>query len=383
MIYLDNSNTTPLHPDVLSAMMPHLNDEFAHPLAQHRLGLNAQAVVERARRDIAAAIGATAKELIFTGGSTESNNLAIIGTAHRQTGRKHLIVSEIEPLSILASARHLEQDGYSVTRVPVDGQGYVRMDQYREAFSNDTFLVSISTANPDTGAVQHIGELAAVARGYGVLFHTDASHAVGKVGFNVADLDVDLATFNAHLIHGPKGIAALYARRNARPKPLMHGGGQNYSVRPGMENVPAIVGFAGAVQICFDGMPDRVSHIRRMTAALRDGLNAVEGFHLNGMPLDDRLPGSLSVRFDHIEGEGVMMHLSNRKIYVSANETCGAFRGRERSPLMAIGLTERQIRETVGFSLSGMNSLGEVETTVEKTAEVVALIRKMTAVIGR
>jgi cysteine desulfurase len=249
MIYFDNSDTTPLHPDVLEAMLPYLREKFGNSVSLHSLGLEAESALDQARETIATAIGAQPKEVIFTSGATESNNLAILGAARARPDRRHLIISAVEHASVLNIANRLEGEGYRVTRLPVDGQGYVNSDALQRVIDDQTFMVSVVHGNHEVGVIQNIRALVNIAHEKGAWFHTDAAQSLGKTPFNIAELGVDFASFNGHKIHGPKGVGALLIGRKTRPKRLMEGAPQEFDLRPGTENVPGIVGFARAAEI--------------------------------------------------------------------------------------------------------------------------------------
>lgn len=400
MIYFDNNDTTPLHPEALDAMMPYLQEKFGNPSSLHSLGLEAEIALDEARETIANAICASPKEIVFTSGATEANNLAILGAARARPERKHLIISSIEHASVMQIAKRLEGEGYRVTRLPVDGQGFIDPEALRLAVDDDTFLVSIIYANHEIGTIQDIRGLSFIAHEKGAWFHTDAAQALGKLPFAAKESGVDLASFNSHKLHGPKGAGALYFNRKCRPKRLMEGAAQENDLRPGTENVPAIIGFAKAVEIACRDREQVVSHLGKLTRRLADGLSELPHTRLNGpppgtsvdldggiqsapffVPQQARLPGNLNVTFLYIEGEAILMHLSTRGIAVSSGSACSSKSLVPSSVLTAIGLIHEEAHGAIRFSLSRFNTMEEVETVIVKVREVVELLRAMTAFV--
>ncbi len=381
MIYFDNNDTTPLHPDVLETMLPYLRDKFANPASLHSLGLEAESAVNEARGMISGAIGAEEKELIFTSGATESNNMAIFGAARARPSRKHLIISAVEHASVLNVAKRLEDDGYRITHLPVDGQGYIDPAALSDAIDDDTFMVSVVHANHEIGVIQDIKTLAGITHEKDAWFHTDAAQSLGKIPFNVAEFDVDLASFNGHKLHGPKGVGGLYINRRTRPKRLMEGAPQEFDLRPGTENVPAIVGFSRAVEIAVRDLEQVTAHVKPLVKRLAEGLAEIPHSHLNGPPPEERLPGNVNVTFLYIEGEAILMHLSNRDICVSSGSACSSKSLTPSTVLTAIGLLHEEAHGAIRFSLSRFNTDDEVEAVIVKVIEVVELLRSMTAFI--
>ncbi|MDP8239986.1 MAG: cysteine desulfurase family protein [Candidatus Hatepunaea meridiana] len=381
MIYFDNNDTTQLHPDVLEAMLPFFKEKYANPASLHNMGLEADSAVDEAREKVAGLIGAKPKELIFTSGATESNNLAIMGSARARSKRKHLIISAVEHASVLNIAKRLEGEGYRVTKLPVDGLGYVSPDSLRDAIDEDTFLVSIIHANHEIGVIQDIKTLADITHERGAWFHTDAAQALGKIPFIVGDLGVDFASFNGHKLHGPKGVGGLFINRKTRPRRLMEGAPQEFELRPGTENVPGIIGFAKAIEIAVRDREEVAAYLKPLVKRLADGLSAIPHTFLNGPPPEERLPGNLNVTMLYIEGEAILMHLSNREICVSSGSACSSKSLTPSPVLTAIGLIHEEAHGAIRFSLSRFNTIEEVEEVIKKTVDVVELLRSMTAFI--
>ncbi len=381
MIYFDNNDTTPLHAEALKAMLPYMMEKFGNPSSLHSLGLEAETALDQARETIAGAVGASPGEIVFTSGATEANNLAILGAARARPDRKHLIISAVEHASVMQIAKRLEGEGYRVTKLPVDGYGYVKHEDLRRALDEQTFLVSIVHANHEIGTIQNLKPLADLAHEQGAWFHTDAAQSLGKVLFNVREMGVDLASFNGHKLHGPKGVGALYFNRKCRPKRLMEGAAQENDLRPGTENVPAIIGFAKAVEIAVRDRAEVAEHLAKLSIRLSEGLSTFDHTRLNGPPPLERLPGNLNVTFLYIEGEAILMHLSNRGIAVSSGSACSSKSLVPSSVLTAIGLIHEEAHGAIRFSMSRFNTIDEVDIVIQKSKEVVDLLRAMTAFV--
>jgi len=324
-IYMDNHATTPLDPRVLDAMMPYLTDKFGNAASRnHQFGWDAEAAVEDARKQIALLIGADPREIVFTSGATESDNLALKGVAgmYREKG-DHIITCVTEHKAILDSCKHLEKEGYRVTFLPVDNKGLVSLDDIRNAITDKTILISIMTANNEVGVIQDIKAIGKLAHEKGVLFHTDAVQAAGKVPFNVTEMNVDLASLSAHKMYGPKGVGALYVRRR-NPRvlltPIIDGGGHERGMRSGTLNVPGIAGFGKAAQISREELDKEIAEMFRMRERLRLKLEReLDEVYING-DLEKRLPGNLNMSFAYVEGESLLMGIND--IAVSSGSAC-------------------------------------------------------------
>src|SRR5215467_5971176 len=324
-IYMDNHATTPLDPRVLEAMMPYLTQRFGNAASRnHQFGWEAEEAVEEARKQIAALIGADPREIVITSGATESDNLAVKGVAamYREKG-DHIITCVTEHKAILDSCKHLEKEGSRVTFLPVDNKGFVDLDDLRKAITDRTVLITIMTANNEVGVVQDIKEIGKIARERGVLFHTDAVQAAGKIPFDVNSMNVDLASLSAHKMYGPKGVGALYVRRR-NPRvlltPIIDGGGHERGMRSGTLNVPGIVGFGKAAEICRAELPKESAEMLRLREKLRTTLeHELDETYING-DLKNRLPGNLNMSFAYVEGESLLMGIND--IAVSSGSAC-------------------------------------------------------------
>jgi len=374
-IFLDNHSTTPVDPRVLDAMLPYFTEHFGNAASRsHTYGWDASSAVQAARENVAALIGAvSSKEVVFTSGATESNNLALKGALEFLGGkRKRAIVSAIEHKSVLDTAAHLGATGFQVTVLPVNAAGTVEPDALREALSHETAIVSIMLANNEVGTVQPVAELASVAHEYGAWFHVDAAQGLGIVEFDVERMNIDLASFSAHKIYGPKGCGALYVR-SKRPRvqlsPQMLGGGHEQGLRSGTLNVPAIVGFGRACELLREeGDNDRVR-----IASLRDELearllDALPLIRINGNPLN-RLAGNCNVSFPGIESGTLMQRLGG--VAVSSGSACSSATPEPSYVLTALGLSPELARCSIRFGVGRFNTQSEVLAVAKSVVSVV------------
>jgi cysteine desulfurase len=382
LIYFDNNDTTPLLEPVLQAMLPYFTQSYGNPASLHQLGLEAEEAVGEARATIATCLGAKPEEVIFTGGATEANNLAILGAAGAAASkRRHLITSKIEHNAVINPIKRLEKEGFKVTWLEVDGEGFVNPDDLKKAITPETLLVSIIHGNHEIGTVQDLKALGRICREAGVLFHTDAAQSFSKVPFNVAEDFVDLASVNAHKLHGPKGIGALYVREGIHLKKIMEGAPQEFNLRPGTENVPGIIGFAAAARLAFDNMASDTARMIEVRDLLIDQLLQIPHTHLNGPRGIRRLPTNADITFRYIEGEAILMHLSMRGICVSSGSACSSKSLTPSNVLTSIGLKHEDAHGSIRFSFSKLNTPEEARITAKKVVEVVELLRSMTAFV--
>ena len=379
-IYLDHHATTPVDPRVLRAMEPWWSEDFGNPAsATHAFGWRAEAAVEEAREQLAAAIGARdPREIVFTSGTTESDNLAIQGVARAAgPGRDHLVTCAIEHPAVLDTCRALGASGFTTTELPVDGSGRVDPDAVRAAIGARTALVSIGAANSEIGTLQPLAEIAAVCREAGVPFHSDAAQAVGKIPVDVGRERIDLLSFCAHKLYGPKGIGALYVRRGPprlRLAPLLHGGGHERGLRSGTLPVPLVVGFARAVALCLEDLEGEAARLRglrdRLLAALRE---RVPGVALNGDP-ERRLPGNLNVSFEGVAADALLAALSD--VALSTGSACASARGETSHVLRALGLSPERVRAALRFGIGRGNDAEQIDAAAARVAEEVARARQ-------
>src|SRR5437667_489907 len=379
-IYMDNHATTPLDPRVLEAMMPYLTDQFGNAASRtHKFGWEAEEAVEEARKQLAALIGADAREIVITSGATESDNLAVKGVAwmYREKGN-HIITAVTEHKAILDTCKHLEKEGFRVTFLPVDNRGFVDLDDLRKAITDKTILISVMTANNEVGVIQDVKEIGAIARQRGVLFHTDAVQAAGKVPFNVNEMNVDIASLSAHKLYGPKGVGALYVRRR-NPRvlltPIIDGGGHERGMSSGTLNVPGIVGFGKAAQIAREEMPKESAEMFRLRERLRTTLEReLDEIYING-DLQRRLPGNLNMSFAYVEGESLLMGIND--VAVSSGSACTSASLEPSYVLKALGVGEDLAHTSIRFGIGRFNTEEEVDYVAARVIEVVRRLREL------
>ena len=376
-LYLDYHATTPVDPRVLAAMLPYFTERFGNPHSrQHGWGWEARDAVEAARAQVAALIGASAGEIVFTSGATESNNLALRGiTAARADRPRHIVTAATEHKSVLDVCQSFEREACSVTVLPVDAGGLVDPDALRRALRPETVLVSIMTANNEIGTVQPMAALGALVRAHGAVFHTDAAQAAGKVPIDVRAMHLDLLSLTGHKFYGPKGCGALFVRK-ARPRlaltPQVAGGGQENGLRSGTLNVPGIVGLGRAAEICRLEMAAEAARLGGLRDRLLDGLRArIPGLRVNGT-LDARLPHNLHVSFDGVEGEALLMALGD--LAVSTGSACSSGTTAASHVLQAIGATSRRSSASIRFGLGRSTSAADIDFAIERVSAVVTAL---------
>ncbi|MGD0900685.1 MAG: cysteine desulfurase family protein [Thermoguttaceae bacterium] len=390
-IYFDHHATTPLDPRVLEAMLPYLGEVFGNAgSTAHSFGWAARAAVDDARQKIAAALGARPKEIVFTSGATESNNLAIRGVVERHADRgRHIISAVTEHRAVLDPLRRLVRRGFEVTLLPVIAAGdpragLVRVEDVAEAIRPDTILVSLMLANNEIGAIGPLAEIGRLCHERGVLLHTDAVGAAGRIPLEVDALAVDLASLSGHKMYGPKGVGALYVRSRGprvRLEPIIDGGGQEGGLRSGTLNVPGIVGMARAMELCLEEMPREAPRLRGLRDRLYAGLcRQISGVGLNGPALDPpelRLPGNLNVSFAQIEAETLILQMKH--VAASTGSACTSANPEPSHVLRALGLPDEAVRGSVRFGLGRFNTEEEVDWVVARAAQAVGELRGMTA----
>jgi cysteine desulfurase len=372
-IYLDHNATTPLAPEVLEAMLPYLQGEFGNPSSIHQFGRRAKAALLEARETMASFLSASGSEIVFTASGTEADNLAVLGVvgAEEQEARprRHLVTSTIEHHAVLNVMRHLEKKGHEVTYLSVDASGRVHGDALRGAIRPDTRLVSVMSANNETGVVQPVRELARIAHEAGALFHTDAVQACGKIAVDVEDSAVDLLSLSAHKLYGPKGVGALYVRRGTPFQAVFRGGGQERARRPGTENVAGIVGLAEAARRAAAVLTEESARLRSLREEIEGSvLREVRGSHLNGEG-SERTPNTANFRFDGVDGEDLVKRLDREGFALSTGAACSAGAVAPSHVLIAMGLTPREVQGSIRVSLGRA-------TRAEDTRAFVTALRK-------
>jgi cysteine desulfurase len=379
MIYLDHHATTPVDARVLEAMLPYFSEKFGNPASKHhRFGWEANDAVEKARKQVAQLIGASSKDVIFTSGGTEANNLAIKGAARaRQAERNQLVTVTTEHKAVLDPMARLGREGFRFLPIPVDPGGRIELHVLERVVTDRTALVSVMAANNEIGVLQPIKDAAAIAHRHGAWFHTDAVQAAGRVRFDVDELDVDFATISAHKIYGPKGIGALYVRRKrVEITGEIDGGGHERGLRSGTLNVPAIVGFGRAAEIARAEMESEATRIGALRDRLLAGLQArLDRITVNGA-LDRRLPGNLNVSFAGVDGEALLVSLDD--IAVSSGAACT--QAEPSHVLMALGMKTDQALASLRFGIGRSTTADDVDYAAQKVSDVVARLRQLSPV---
>ncbi len=379
-IYMDNHATTPMDPRVLEEMLPYFVERFGNAASRnHEFGWIAEQAVEQARERIAKLIGATSKEIVFTSGATESNNLAIKGVAemYREKGN-HIITQVTEHKATLDTCKRLEKHGYRVTYLPVQKDGRIDLEDLKRAMDNKTILVTIMAANNEIGVLQPIDEIGKLCKERGVLFHTDAVQITGKVPFNVIQSNVDLASISGHKIYGPKGVGALYVRRkNPRVQLVaqIDGGGHERGMRSGTLNVPGIVGLGAACKIAMEEMPQEIARLTKMRDGLREQIfSELDEVYVNGS-LEHRLPGNMNISFAYVEGESLLMGIND--IAVSSGSACTSATLEPSYVLKALGAGDDLAHSSIRFGIGRFNTQAEVDYVARRVIDTVKRLREL------
>lgn len=373
-VYLDNAATTRTAPEVAEAMFPFFVDKYGNASSIHSFGEDAKDALESAREYIAKYINAEPDEIIFTGGGTESDNLAICGTAYALKDKgKHIITSRFEHPAVLEVCQSLEKKGFEVTYLPVSKEGFVDIEKLKKTIKDDTILVTVMHANNEIGTIQDIINIGSICREKGILFHTDAVQSLGKTPFNVKKMHVDLASFSAHKFHGPKGIGALYVRKKNKIKKLFQGGSQEMNLRPGTENVSGAVGFSTALKLLNEDDIKKMSELRDYFI---DKLLSIPEARLNGSK-ENRLCNNINVSFSHIEGESILLGLDDKGVAVSTGSACTSQKLEPSHVLLALGIKPEDAHGSIRFSLSKYTTKEEIDYTINAVKIVVENLRKI------
>ena len=377
-IYLDNAAATRMDERVLEAMQPYLFDTYAVATSEfgYSLGIEAREALDEARETLAAALGASPEEFIFTSGSTESSNMAIKGVALAlgEKKGKHIIVSAIEDFPVLHSAQALEKQGFQMTLLELDGDGLVSLDKLRDAITDETILVSIQHANQEIGTIQDIESIGKLCRQRGVIFHTDATHTFMRVGLDVSKVPVDLVTVAANTIHGPKGIGGLYIRKGTPLTKWMDGGFQESNLRAGLENIPGAIGFARAVEIITPEETEKLEEIR--DHIIERALAEIPNSTLNGHR-SQRLPQNANITFHFVEGESITLHLDMRGFAVSTGSACFSRSLEGSHVIYGIGGDHERAHGSIRFSLGRYNTIADADAVIDALAEIVSELRSI------
>lgn len=380
-IYVDNAATTKMSDSSMEAMTACMKEIYGNPSSLHRAGQKAAEVLQKAREEIAAYIGADFQEIYFTSGGTESDNQAIYSAAlfGAKKGKKHIISSTIEHHAVLHTLQRLEKEGYEITLLDVDAQGMIRPEDLRQAIREDTALVTIMYANNEIGTLQPIDAIADICREKNVIFHTDAVQAVGHVPVNVREQKIDMLSFSAHKFHGPRGIGVLYVRKGIPLFPFLEGGAQERGRRPGTENLPAIVGMAAALKEAVSHMEATEEKLKTMRDILIEGLSQIPHAKLNGDAVK-RLPGNVNFCFEGIEGESLLLLLDQKGIAASSGSACTSGSLDPSHVLLALGLPHEVAHGSLRLSLSEENTEEEMQYIIESIRDVVEYLRDMSPV---
>ena len=377
-IYLDNSATTPVDPRVAAKMIPYLTEKFGNPASRsHAFGWEAEAAVEAAREEVARLINADPKEIVWTSGATESDNLAIKGAAHFYSGKgKHLITVKTEHKAVLDTCRELERQGFEVSYLDVRENGLIDLEVFKAALRPDTILVSVMQVNSEIGVIQPIAEIGEICRDKGILFHVDATQAAGKTDIDLAKLKVDLMSFSAHKVYGPKGIGALYVRRKprARLETQMHGGGHERGFRSGTLAVHQIVGMGEAFRIAREEMATELPRIRALRDRLLEGITGITHIYVNG-DLEQRIPHNLNISFAYVEGESMMMSI--KELAVSSGSACTSASLEPSYVLRALGRNDELAHSSIRFTVGRFNTEAEIDFAVKLLREQIGKLREL------
>jgi cysteine desulfurase len=382
-IYLDNNATTMVSPEVVEAMLPFFTEQFGNPSSLHRFGDKVGRAIKEARKQVQALLGAEHdSEIVFTSCGTESDSTAILSALKAQPDRKEIITTVVEHPAILSLCEYLEKDGYKVHYLKVDNKGRLDMQEYVELLSDKVAIVSVMWANNESGTLFPVEEMAMLAKSAGVMFHTDAVQAVGKLPINLKDSAIDMLSLSGHKLHAPKGIGVLYLRRNTRFRPLLRGGHQERGRRAGTENTASIVGLGKACEMALEHMEYEKTFVRAMRDRLEKGiLEAVPNCFVTGDP-GNRLPNTCNIAFEYIEGEAILLLLNKLGIAASSGSACTSGSLEPSHVMRAMGIPFTAAHGTVRFSLSRYNRMEEVDRVIEAVPPIVAQLRKLSPYWG-
>ena len=386
-IFMDHASTTKVDKEVIDAMLPYFSKYFGNPSSIHSFGREAHMGLGQSRKNIADLLHATPDEIIFTAGGTESDNIAIKGIAYHNKGKKeskgpHIITSVIEHPAVLETCKHLETQGFEVKYLPVDEYGIVKLDDFQESISKNTFLVTIMFANNEIGTIEPMQEIGKIAKENEIVFHTDAVQAVGKLPIDVNKLNIDLLAMSSHKMYGPKGIGALYIRNGVKLQPIIHGGGHEGGLRSSTHNVPGIVGLGKACELAKNRMEKDTKHIKNLRDNLISDVLQIEESYLNGHP-EKRLINNAHFRFTGIEGESLLLGLNERGIATSTGSACASMKLQASHVLTALGLSPVEAHGSIRLSLGRENTADDISYVSEVLPEVVEKLRVMSPMWNR
>jgi len=379
LIYLDNAASTAVHPDVVKEMLPYFDVQYGNPSSIHQFGRKARNAIQKARKQVAALIGAESNEILFTSGGTESNNTILDGvlTSNGEPNPEHITTSSIEHEAVLQPCKEFENEGIKITYLPVDEYGIVNPDDITNSINSHTVLVSIMFANNEVGTIQPIKEISEICKKYQIPLHTDAVQAVGKIPINVKELGVDALSISSHKINGPKGIGALFIKKGLTVTPQILGGGQENGMRSGTENVASIVGFGKACEIAKDKLSDNISHFHSLySSMLTKTIKEITHVKLNGHP-EKRIFNNIHLTFMGVNGEDLIIKLDEHGIAASTGSACSVHTQKASHVLKAMGFNHEQITGSLRLSFGYMNTLDEISQTVEVLKKVVSELRSV------
>ncbi len=379
-VYLDHAATTQLNKEVFEAMNPYFFELYGNPSSVHSFGREVRKGLEESREKVAKAIGAQPREIIFTSGGTESDNLAIRGSAMAQRKKgNHVITSAVEHHAVIDACHALKEEGFEITVIPVDEHGMVSVKDVEEAITDKTILISIMLANNEVGTIQPVAEIGKIAREKGITFHTDAVQAIGNIPVNVDELNCDLLALSAHKFYGPKGVGALYVRKGTRLKGCSFGGSQERKLRPGTENVPGVIGLGKAIELAVKDVESKAVKLSRLRDRLIDGLLKLPDVSLNGHRTK-RLPGNVNISVQYVEGESLILSLDLKGIACSSGSACTSGSLDPSHVLLAMGLDHQAAHGSLRFTLGVENTEAEIDYVLETIPGIVERLRSMSPV---
>ena len=376
-VYLDNNATTAVAPEVLEAMLPYFSELYGNPSSMHTFGGQVGQKVRLAREQVAALLGAATEEILFTSCGSESDNAAIRSALTVQPGKRHIVTSRVEHPAVRALCAHLKNEGYRITELPVDGDGRLDMEQYRRSLTQDTAIVSLMWANNETGTIFPVERAAELARSRGILFHTDAVQAVGKIPINLGKTAIDMLSISGHKLHAPKGIGILYVRKGTRFSPFLIGGHQERGRRGGTENTPGIIGLGKACELAAQNLEVENTRVRQLRDKLESELlRRVPNSRVNGDRMN-RLPNTTNISFEFVEGESILLMMDQFGICASSGSACTSGSLRPSHVLRAMGVPFTMAHGSIRFSLSVYNTEAEIDFVIDKLPPIVESLRTM------
>ncbi|HYA43547.1 MAG TPA: cysteine desulfurase NifS [Syntrophobacteraceae bacterium] len=376
-VYMDNNATTQVAPEVLEAMLPYFHELYGNPSSMHSFGGQVMKRLRKAREQVAALLGASPEEIIFTSCGTESDNAAIRSAIASYPDKRHIVTSRVEHPAVRALCAHLATQGYRVTELPVDSEGRLDLEQYKRALTADTAVVSLMWANNETGVIFPIEKAAQMARERHILFHTDAVQAVGKIPINLADMCIDMLSLSGHKLHAPKGIGVLYLRKGTKFSPFLIGGHQERGRRGGTEATPSIIGLGVAAELAAQKMDIENTYVKGLRDRLENTiLETVENTKING-DRENRLPNTTSISFEFVEGEGILLMMDEYGICASSGSACTSGSLQPSHVLRAMGVPFTMAHGSIRFSLSVYNTEEEIDFVIEKLPPIIATLRSM------